>query len=224
MRLIVLHGDNTLESYERLQKFVEVAHSRVWKVQRAANSSQNLAEVIVSDTLFQEKRLVVIEDWRLFNKSNLKLLKSKSDELDITIIIYHQGNLTKTFLKSLPRIDKIEEFKLPKLIWTFLDSFYPGNAKMLFQLLHEITKNEPAEFVFSLLAKQLRDLYWVKTDSSSIPYPSWRVGKLKGQSSKFTTHQLTNLISNFAEIDIKSKTSDTKLIDLLDFTIATKLE
>ncbi|KKR30537.1 hypothetical protein A2715_05970 [Candidatus Woesebacteria bacterium RIFCSPHIGHO2_01_FULL_39_32] len=223
MKIIVLHGDNVLVSYNRLQKFIDVAQSRGWKVQRA-DVSQNLGEVIVSDTLFQEKRLVIVEDCRLIVKSVLKLLKSKKEELDITLIIYHQGTLTKNFLKSLPQIDKVEEFKLPKLIWSFLESFYPGNSRTIIQVLHKIIEKDPVEFVFSLLSKQLRDLYWIKVEPRSLYYPSWRIGKLKRQASKYSENQLANLISEFAEIDIKSKTSQGQLIDLLDFIIATKLE
>ena len=134
-------------------------------------------------------------------------------------------------MKQLPKIDKVEEFKLPKLIWSFLDSCFPGNAKNALLLLHEIIKNEPVEFVFSLLAKHLRDLYWVKVDSppgqrpsGPVAYPSWRVEKLKRQSHKFSEGSLEDLINSLAQADIKAKTSQGELIDLLDFIIATKLE
>lgn len=224
MKIIVLQGDNTLASYERLQKFIDIAQSRSWIVQKVVDSSQNLGEAIVLDTLFQEKRLVIIEDFRLIGKRELKLLKAKSKDLDITLIIYHHGTLTKTFLKSLPEVDKIEEYKLPKLIWSFLDSFYPRNSKTILHLLHEIIKKDPIEFVFALLARHLRDIYWARIDSQSMPYPSWRVGKLKRQAYRFTYNGLTDLISSLAKADIKSKTSQSELIDELDFIIASKLE
>src|SRR3989344_1510455 len=224
MKLIVLHGDNILESYERLQKFIDNAQSRSWEIIRISNASQNIPEALVSTSLFEEEKFVVIDNANLINKSAANWLKKKGPELNLTLIIYNQGILSQTFLKQLPKIDKVEEFKLPKLIWSFLDSCYPGNAKNALLLLHEITKNDPVEFVFSLLAKQMRDLYWVKVDAKSIPYPSWRVEKLKRQSHKFPEGSIEGLIDSLAQADITSKTSQGNLIDLLDFIIATKLE
>ncbi|KKQ97536.1 MAG: hypothetical protein UT24_C0012G0132 [Candidatus Woesebacteria bacterium GW2011_GWB1_39_12] len=231
MKIIILHGDNTLESYERLQKFIDNAQSRSWEITRISNASQNIPEALVSTSLFDKEKFVVIENANLINKTTANWLKKNGSELNLTLIIYNQGILSQTFLKQLPKIDKVEEFKLPKLIWSFLDSCFPGNAKNALLLLHEIIKNEPVEFVFSLLAKHLRDLYWVKVDSppgqrpsGPVAYPSWRVEKLKRQSHKFSEGSLEDLINSLAQADIKAKTSQGELIDLLDFIIATKLE
>ena len=58
----------------------------------------------------------------------------------------------------------------------------------------------------------------------SIPYPSWRVGKLKSQASKFTIEQLKYLIEKLSEIDIKVKTSKADLTNELDLLIIKQLE
>ena|SRR3989344_2010632 len=224
MKIIILHGDNILESYERLQKFIDNAQSRSWEIIRISNTSQNIPEALVSSSLFEKEKLVVVENITFLGATVKKWVKQKADKLNTTLVIYHPGNITKTFINSLPKVEKIEEFKLPKLIWSFLDSCYPGNAKNALLLLHEIIKNDPVEFVFSLLAKQMRDLYWVKVDAKSIPYPSWRVEKLKRQSHKFPEGSIEGLIDSLAQADITSKTSQGNLIDLLDFIIATKLE
>lgn len=224
MKIIVLHGDDTLRSYERLQKFVKAARRRNWEVQRVSDSSFNLSEILVSDSLFQKERLVVVEDSKLIDKTLVKWLQKKADSINVTIVIYGGRTLTKAFIKSLPKIEKVEEFKVPKLIWQFLDSFYPGNVKKILPQLHEIVKKEPVEFVFALLAKLLRDLYWVKVDSKTLTYPSWRIGKLKHQAAKFKKFKLRELISGLASADIKSKTSQSNLLTELDFIIASKLE
>lgn len=224
MKLIVVHGDDILKSYERLQTFIKSAKSRGWSVKRIKEPSQNIPDALVQDLLFEKEKLVVVENANLINKSTATWLKKKSDDITGTMIICHPNVLTKTFIKSLPNVDKVEEYKLPKLIWSLLDSFYPGNSKMILKLLHEVIEHEPIEFVFSLLARQLRDVYWIKVDPSTAPYPSWRIGRLKRQASKFTKQQLKNLISDLAEIDVKSKTSQENLLDLLDFVIITKLE
>ena len=223
MKIIVLHGDDNLESYKRLQTFIDVAQSRNWTIQRISDNSVNIAETLTTDSLFAEKRLIVIEDHRLLDKKTLLWIKKKKDVLDTTLIIYSHGNITKTFLKSLPRVDKVEEFKLPKLIWSYLESFYPENGKNSLLLLHEIIKTEPIEFVFSLLAKKVKDLYWVKVDAQSLLYPAWRIGKLQRQATKWQKEILEDLIFEFSEADIKSKTSQADLSNLLDFIVLEKL-
>jgi DNA polymerase III delta subunit len=168
---------------------------------------------------------------KLINKKDGEWLKKNKNAVEANVVIYHKGVVTKTALKILPKPDKIEEFKLPKLIWNFLDSFYPGNAKNCLNLLHEIVKKEPIELVFFLLVKQVRDVYWARVGSppgqrpsGPVAYPPWRVAKLKKQALKFDENVLKKVINDFANADIKSKTSKAKLIDSLDFIIATKLE
>ncbi len=224
MKIIVLHGDDYLKSYDRLQVFVKEARIRGWNIKKITDNSQNIQDAIVQDSLFEKEKLVVINNYNLINKSTLNWLKKKPESLNVTLVIYHNNSLSKTFLKSLPKIDKEEEYKLPKIIWAFLDSFYPGNIKVTLSLLHDLTKKQPIEFIFMLLVKHLRDIYWVMQDPISIPYPSWRVGKLKRQSQRYSEENLRKLIFDLANSDIKSKTSKANLIDELDFIISTQLE
>jgi len=223
MKIIVIHGDNVMQSYNRLQKFIGVSKSRDWEIKRTNSGKLNIKELLGSDSLFQKEKLVIADDIRLFNKNVFNWLKKRSD-IDTTLVIYHGGTLNKTFLNSLPKNYKVEEFKLPKLIWSFLESFYPGNARNCLLILHQIVGNESIEFVFSLLAKHMRDVYWAKIDNKSMSYPSWRIEKLQRQAQRYTLDKLKLIINEFADADIKSKTSDSNLSDLLDFITATKLE
>jgi len=174
--------------------------------------------------LFEEKRLVLLENYQLLDKKTINWLNEKKDFLDLTLVIYHQTTLPEAFLKSIPKIDKVEEYKLPKIVWSFLESFYPGNIKNSIQLFHKVIKNEPEEFVFSLLAKQIRDLFWVKVDPKTISYPLWRKRKLERQALRFTKEKLVETITELAEIDVIAKTSNETLANLVDFTILNLLE
>lgn len=225
MKLIVVHGDHVVESRERLQKFTEVARKRGWEIERIYDNTKNLKEVLVSNSLFNKDRLVIIENFKLINKGGFDWLKKNTKKIDGNVVIYHEGELSKTALKKIPNPEKVEEFKLPKLIWTFLDSIYPDNAKHALVLLHELIENEPVGFVFALLSSHMRDVYWAKVAPETIPYPSWRVGKLKSQARKFSSEDdIAELIEELAQADIKAKTSQDNLTDSLDFIIASELE
>ena len=222
MKIILLHGDDSNASYGRLTKFIEVAKERGWEVS-FLEGEERIGEKLRGSSLFSNETLFVLRGINKFQKGSLKKTFEKAVAYPGNLVIYHNDILSKELLNNLPKEVRVEEFKLPRIIFDFLDSFYPGNAVRSIGLLKEIVKREPPEFVFALLAKQLRDLYWVK-EGNSIPYPPWRVGKLKNQAAKFKKGQIEGLINLLAGIDIKVKTSEADLSSSLDLIIVSLLE
>ncbi len=212
MKIIILHGEDINKSYERLKKFIDEAKRRDWEIL--------YDDLSITPSLFGADRLTVIRDYKLINAKALKSLS----KIPGTLVFYHEDVLPQTFLKLLPTDVKKEEFKLPKLIWTFLDSLYPKNSAKSIKLFHEIIQRDPPEFVFSLISKLFRDLYWVKVDPKSVPYPSWRTSKLKVQSSKCSEEQLVKIIDTLAKIDVDVKTGKAYLVSSLDLLILKQLE
>ncbi len=224
MKLIVLHGDNLEKISNRLLVFIGEAKKRGWDIKRISDANESLAAQMTKESLFGETSLYIWEKYSKLNKKDISWLKNKTQELDATLVIYNEGLIHATSLKSLPDPKNIEEYKLPKLIWKFLDSFYPGNSREVMELLHELDKNEEIIFVFALLARHIRDLIWVKKSPDTLDYASWRLSKLKNQSNKYNNGMLNELLNDFAKADVASKTSKNNLLDSLDFIIATRLE
>ena len=212
MKIIVLHGDDSVKSFDRLTKFVDSAKNRGWEV--ITNEFPN------TPSLFGNDRLIIYRDYKLLRINDIKML----DKFDGTLVIYHEGILGQTFLKLLPKDTKIEEFKLPVILWNFLDGLYPGNSVRSIKEFHKIIERDAPEFIITLMAKLFRDLYWAKVDPASMPYPSWRIAKLKSQSSHFTDLLLTDIIELLSDIDIKVKTSKADLVTELDLLIIKQLE
>lgn len=183
-----------------------------------------MSEKVSGDSLFKKGRLFIIERLPKTKKSEIDWLKKNNERLEGNLVVFHEGTLSRNFLTSLPKTKRIEEFKLPRLIFKFLESFYPGNTKTSITLLHQVLKTEAPEFVLALLARHLRDVVKVKNEEGSLGYPPWRVGKLKSQSKKFEGESLKKVIESLAEADVKSKTSRTSLAFLLDVLILTQLE
>ena len=214
MDIFVIHGEYSVKSYERLQQYIDKAKKKNWEI---VNIDENFSATIRAQDLFGGTRIYVLKNLKLLDK---KLLP----KLDGNLIVYSNDKLSDSAIKSLGTVKKIEEFKLPKSVFNFLDSFYPGNSENCIRLLHEIVDHEPIELVFWFLGKTLRDLYWVSVSPSDIPLPSWRVGKLENQASRFSDDLLKELIGDLAEIDIKAKTSQGELLDSLDLLILQKLQ
>lgn len=230
MKIIVLHGDDEKKLYERLSKFVETAKSRSWEVSYLDDKSQSIQEQLSSPSLFGAERFFIVRDVTRLGKKELEWISKNIANLSGNLIIYHEGYISQTILKGLRSLPagrqgyKVEEFKLPVILWNFLDNIYPGNSEKCIKQFHQTIEKQAPEFIFTLIAKLFRDLYWVKTDEKSMPYPPWRISKLKIQSEKFKVESLKEIINKLAEIDIKVKTSKANLIDELDLLMVKQLE
>jgi hypothetical protein len=75
-----------------------------------------------------------------------------------------------------------------------------------------------------MLARHLKDLYWVSIDPKTNQYPSWRLSKLKSQAEKFEGGKLTRIISDLSDIDILVKSSKADLLTELDLLMVKQLE
>lgn len=224
MKIILLHGDHTVKSRDRLYKFITVAKKRGLEIIKTEEIDQSLVEILPSQNLFGTEKLVIVEDLNKVSNKDKDWIESKRKILETNLVFYSNSLLSATAIKKLPKPDKIEEYKLPKEIWSFLDSFFPGNVRNSLKLFDSVVENEPEEFVFAVLAKQVRDMYWAKKDMNGMPYPAWRSRKLRTQANKFDEQKLLEIYSELADLDIKSKTSKADMKDSLEYLIVTRLQ
>lgn len=212
MKVILLHGDDITKSYGRLQKFVTSAKNRGWEI--------GYDDLEFNPSLFTKNKLIILRDLKLLSARAIKTLQ----KLEGTLVIYKEGQANASLIRGLPKDTKVEEYKLPKEIWKFLENLVPGKGDKLVGDLASIVLVEPPEFVFSLISKQFRDLYWGKISSKTLPYPSWRISKIVAQASRFEENQLKNIISDLAEIDWMVKTGKKEMLTALDLLILKHLE
>lgn len=170
MKVICLHGDDTTKSYARLTKFIDSAKSRNWEIL--------YDQVVPTGSLFGQERLIILKDYKLYS-SKLKF--------NGTLVIYHESKLPAVFLKSLSPDSKLEQYDLPQLLWSFLN-------KPTVRTLHEVTKNNPLEFVFIMLYRNLK------------------------KKKRY------DLVTKMAQIDIDYKTGKVDLPLALDLFISKHLE
>ncbi|MBU0998335.1 hypothetical protein KJ570_02300 [Patescibacteria group bacterium] len=225
MKIYLIHGEYSTKSYEKLKEYIAKAKEKNWKVINCGQETGfSLQETLSSTDLFNNKKVYILDSPSKLPKKDIDWININSKGLKGILLLYSNSKIKATIINKFKSIDKKQEFSLPKNIFSFLESFYPKNSVSCINLLHQLLIKEKIEFIFYFLSRHVRDLYWVKTFPSNIPYPSWRVEKLEKQASRFSLPQLKNVINSLSEIDIKSKTSKSKLIDLLDLLIIRKLE
>ena len=224
MKTVILHGDDTEKSYARLRKFIDVAKERSWEVAYLDEGNQTFKEILTGMSLFGSQRFFILKDVKKLAKKDYEWLKKNCANLAGTLIVYSNSTLNATAIKSFPSESKVEEFKLPVLLWNFLDGLYPGNSTREVEVLHKIIEKQPIEFVFSLMAKHFKELYWIKIGAGDAGFPFWKINKLKSSASKFGEEKLTKIIETMAQIDYEVKTSKSDLISELDLLILKHLE
>lgn len=141
MKLIVLHGNDSQKSYERLQKFISEAKRRSWKV------TDFSLDAIENQNLFAEECFYILNDWKVLDNKTLDKLKKYSGNL----VIYSKSTIASTSLKKI-NPDTVEKFELPIKIWKFLDN-------ITVKSLNEIVKTEAVEYVFAMIAWKLKQKY-----------------------------------------------------------------
>ena len=223
MKIIVLHGDNVGTIYQRLEVFKKETKRRGWEI-RYIDLNNNIKEQLSSKSLFSENVLFILGEVNRLAKRDIDWINHNKDSIDGTLTIFSESIISKTFLNYFSTINKVEEYRLPVLIWKLLESIFPGNTRNCIKLFHEVIKEESPEFIFALISRHIRDLYWSNLDNNNLPYPSWRISKLRSQARKFPDGKLKEIIKLLSEIDIKVKTGKDNIADSLDFLFATQLE
>jgi len=141
MKLIVLHGDDTQKSYDRLMVFINEAKKRNWKI------TDFSLEEIENQSLFDEESFYILKDYKVLDKKLIERLKKYSGNL----IIYNTGKIPAPTLKNLGA-DKTELFELPQLLWKFLDN-------MTIKGFHELLKTQAAEYILAMMAWKFKQSY-----------------------------------------------------------------
>ena len=218
MKVTLIHGDDILKARNRYRHIVDAIRVRGWEIVNI-NLSRPIAEQLRSNSLFSDEILFVLETAEKLTTADLSWLTKNASDYSANLLLLYKGKVLKTYINKLPKETKEEKFEIPQELFKMLDSTYPGNTRVVLNLVHKVVKNQPVELVFFMLARQFRDLYWVLVDEKSTGLPSWRIGKMKVQAKRFGEEKLGKMINKLADLDIKSKTSQLDLDKLQKFCL-----
>jgi len=224
MRITVIHGENIPQIEIRYKELILEYKKKDFVIDKFNQEiKKTLPEFISGVGLFEDKKLYVIENYSELTPIELdKTIKQVGQSQDLLFVF--NKKIGKTILDKFPSISRIEEKKLSENIFMFLDTLYPGNSENSILLLHRLVENgNPPEFVLALMARHLKDIYLLKIHELN-GKESWKIAKLSKPARMFSEKQIKQLISDLADVDIKSKRSEGDLVDLLDHIIAVNLE
>ncbi|PJE67598.1 hypothetical protein COU95_01515 [Candidatus Shapirobacteria bacterium CG10_big_fil_rev_8_21_14_0_10_40_9] len=201
----IIHGDNIVQSRKRLTEILEKARKEGTEIVYLDGTKVTITEVrsaLESGSLFGKNRLVVIEN--LKEKPEI-LTYLKKGKFDNDLILWEQKEIKREIIPGV----ELEIFKLPPLIFSFLESIRPGSSKESLRLLSELKKGEEPEMIFYMLVRQFRFLILARDlgDSGLSDLSLWQQKKFLKQAENFSLEQLLEIYRKLLEIDFKQKTS-----------------
>lgn len=222
--LIILHGDNIEASRNELSRIRQSAKGKEQRYVDGKSADLNsLTQVLESQSMFGGDLLVIVE--RLFTtlgrkskqiEEHAKLLVRGSSGADI--VVWEDKELTPGAIKSFGTHASARLFKIPVLIFQFLDGLRPGSAKPLLGLYEQLIKDEAPELLFMMTVRRIRHLVMAKENIIPEGMQPWQAGRLTNQAKFFTINKLLTMEKQLLAIEYSIKSGRSPL------TLKTQLE
>jgi DNA polymerase III delta subunit len=208
--ITLLHGDNIEASREELLRLVDAAKGKeLRRLDGNGLDATLLTQALESSSLFGGDTCIVVE--RLFGGLGKKqkmaeayaaILKRASGD----VIVWETKELGPSILASLGTKVKAQLFKTPRVVFQFLDGLRPNEAAKLLVLYRELTKTNPAELVFAMLTKRVRQLTMLKDGVMPEGLQSWQATRLTNQAKAFTMSKLLAMHRKLLDSEYSLKT------------------
>lgn len=211
--MLIIHGENTVQSRKILQEKIDAAHSKkveVFRLDAKKLTPSQLQESLGSSDLFGSEKLIVIEELHSLptsqrKKDLIELLSKTNTKTDTETILWEKRSLTKTMLKPFGlAVEK--ECKPSNYLFSWLDMIGSTDKKKTVQAFHTALAHEDEMFCFIMFIRQIRMLIQAK-DNTPIAGPPFMITKLKKQAQSLTIEKLLQIHATLLEIDTKIKTS-----------------
>ncbi len=212
--IYVLHGDDTISSYGRLDQLLAQNPTHT-KINVESNLLDDLVNNISTSDLMGIKKIVIAHN--LISKLKLKPKKLTSISESNILILWEDKELNKSQANSFSDIAHVEIFKLPSNIFFFLDSI-SGPTTNTIRLLNKIDSKENAYLIWQILNRLfLLSLAKMNIDLNSISklagktIQAWQWQKIKDQAKKLDLKRLNKLFNAVLKIDYLTKTGATNI-------------
>ncbi len=213
--LYLLHGDDIATSRNRLIQLKKLFTGSEQRVLDGKSLDETtLTQAVSSHSLFGNETLVIIENLfgRLGKKVKLidklaKILVTESANSEI--ILWEDREIGLTVSKSLGAKAKIEVYKLPVVLWQFLDTLTPKKTKYLLNLYEKAVTTNAPELLFALLVKRIRQLIMLNGGIKPVDLQSWQAARLTTQAQNFTIEQLELAHANLLHLEYRLKSGNT---------------
>lgn len=199
LKALLLHGPGIKASRIKLQELRSKFHPDNVVVFEEGAASMDIADNLVSTSLFSDERLVILEN------PPEDFVLATNYELPTTLLLWfdHEIGEKKEVMKWIKE-NKGESLFFPESkeisIFPFLDLLAQGNMKAFLEMKKLKDARYDIFYFNTMTLYLLRNL--VATPKTALPFVK---EKLKKQRIRFNQQNLTNLYKNILELDFKLK-------------------
>lgn len=210
-KIVVYSGDDIVSSRKAFLDYLESLERDDFELIRTSGKdlTEETLELHSSPTsLFGQKKTLAIENLLLGTKSKEKekIIEKIAKEKECDIIIWEGKDISKTDQKKYPGNFVFKNFKLPQILFNFLDSLAPGKTKENLDFFHRVIEEVDPAFVFLMVIRQFRYLI-LASENELTGMPPWQCGKFFHQTKLFSKEKLLIIYERLLEIDYRQKTS-----------------
>jgi len=212
--LTLLHGDNIVASRNELTRLKELAKDKEIRDINGKNISESdLRQAVESSSLFGNTMLVVIEQLFSGLGKKEKLVKLFGEilnaaSLSVDIIIWEPKELGKTALGCFSKAH-IQLYKTPTVLFEFLDTLKPNNAKQSILLMEKMGDTVAPELLLYMMEMRVRQLIQVKDNITPEKMSPWQMMRLTNQSKSFTMDKLLFMHTELLQMEFAYKSGRT---------------
>jgi hypothetical protein len=229
--LTLIHGDDTNASRNYYLSLREKASEKKI-IDGNTITLTDLMQIFSGNGLFGDQETICIEELLSKRKPSRELdeiisfLQSSIVNNQSSIFIWESKQLTPKQVGLFGKAT-VNEFKIPTVVFTFLDSIRPNNTRQMLQQYHQILEHEESMYVLVMLIRQIRILLALSQESNSTisevsRMAPWQKSKLQKQADLFEVTQLMQLHSHLFDLEYGQKTGalSSSLSDAIDFFLA----
>ncbi|MEX0896107.1 MAG: hypothetical protein WDZ94_04215 [Patescibacteria group bacterium] len=212
----IFHGENTVQSRSDWLQIKELFESKGFTASQHNAKQLDLAQLeqlLSAQSLFGDQRVITIEGLLSLpqskKKKQLVSYLAEQLELDVAILLWEPKLITAAGLKPFKKA-QVHTHKAAKQIFSWLDSLGQTKSAQMQQQLSQLTAQESAIFIHTMLARQLRMLIAAK-DGGTVTGAPFMIKKLQAQAQRFQLRQLLAAHQSVLEIEYRQKQGITRL-------------
>ena len=210
--ITLIHGDDIETSRNELTRLKDQAKTKEIRVLDGRSIDESsLTQALQSSSMFGEDTAIFIEN--LFGKlgRKIKLIETLAKILmnsTADVVIWENKEVSPSVVKSIPKAN-VKLYKLPSIIFQFLDGISPRSASRLLPLYESLVETEAQEIVFSMLVRRIRQLIQVSNGVTPEGMQGWQVSRLTRQAKSFTIDKLLSMYKKLLDIESSIKTGSS---------------
>lgn len=220
--ITIIHGSNLALTRNELNNF-RLKYPETVTLDGKNLVLKDLQLALGSQSLFGLERLIIIENFFNGRKNRDDVISYLQETNNKVEIVFWEDKESKS--KDLSKLSgnsaKVIVYNLPVVIFKFLDSFFPGNAKTCMTLLEEVLLTNEPEMILFMLVKQIRFMLLTKVsktlkeEESSPPDYSrlapWQNAKLFKQAELFRQDKLKKMYEEILQMEYNQKSGKTNI-------------